>query len=231
MFDFKDETYVVLEFVTIDGYWGGMQTKKNNFEVQSSYPIVIEVGAVKIRGEKIVEHYSTFVGIDGCDEHDLKLDEDSPEFNGITAEHLIGAPSFFDVANYLFEYIRGCTVITKYSKNDSRNPINLLKNYMKNIGYVFNNPVISLNNIITAVKVKDCLDECSNEATRLDCYKIALELENKESYDDMVAGYLDIDPDSARQDSLSRALIMARLFIELTKDKNKLQPIDEEIPF
>ena len=47
----------------------------------------------------------------------------------------------------------------------------------------------------------------------------------------MVADYLDLDIDNIRQDSLSRALIMARLFIELTKDKNKLQPIDEDTPF
>ena len=230
MFDFKKRSYVFLEFVTVDGYYTGIKTKKDKFGVHLTYPTVIEIGAVKIRDGEIIGHYSTFVGIDGCDEHDLKLDEGSSEFNGITAEHLIGAPSFFDAANYLFEYIMGCTVITKYSKNDSRNPINLLKSYMKNIGYVFNNPVISMNNIIAAVKMNGSLAECIDESG-IDCYKLALELENKESYTDMVAGYLDIDLDSTRQDSLSRALIMARLFIKLTKNKNELQPIDEDIPF
>lgn len=231
MFALKEKVYVVLEFVTVDGYFTDIETKKDKQEVNLSFPAIIEMAAVKIKSGEIVEHYSTFVGIDGCNAHDLKFDEDSPELDGISAEHLIGAPSFYDADVRLFEFIMGCTLITKYSKNDSRNPINLLINYMKGTAYVFNNPVVSLNNIITAVKVKDCLQECSDEATGLDCYKIALELENKESYDDMVAGYLDIDPDSARHDSLSRALIMARLFIELIKDKNKLQPIDEEVPF
>lgn len=230
MINFKDKTYVVLEFVTIDGYFSSMQTKKDKFEVHLSYPAVIEVAAVKIKDGKIIEHYSTFVGIDGCDCHDLKL-EDSPEFNGITAEHLIGAPSFFAVSDYLFNYIRGCTVITKFSANDSRNPFNLLKNYMESAAYVFNNPVISVNNIITAVKIKESISECNDEQTGLNCYNLALDLENKESYADMVSHYLDVDIDNIRQDSLSRALIMARLFIELTKDKSQLQPIDEEIPF
>lgn len=231
MFNLKEKSYVVLEFVTVDGYYTDIETKNDKQEVHLSFPAIIEIAAVKINGGKIVEHYSTFVGIDGYDAHDLKFEEESPELDGITAEHLIGAPSFYNVGVRLFEFIMGCTLITKYSKNDSRNPLHIVKKYMEPAGYVFNNPVISLNNIITAVKIMDGLDEYGDEATGLDCYKLALELENKESYDDMVAGYLDIDPDSARQDSLSRALIMARLFIELTKDKNKLQPIDKEIPF
>ena len=231
MYNFKDKTYVVLEFVTIDGYFSAMQTKKHKFEVHLSYPAVIEVAAAKIKDGKIIEHYSTFVGIDGCDAHDLKLEEESPELDGITAEHLIGAPSFFDVADHLFNFIKGCTVITKFSGNDPRNPFNLLKNYMESTGYIFNNPVISLNNIITAVKLKDRLSENNEKPSGLDCYNLALGLENKENYDDMVVDYLDIDIDCARQDSLSRALIMARLFIELTKDKNQLQAVDEEAPF
>ena len=231
MYNFKDKTYVILEFVTIDGYLSSMQTKRNKLEVHLSYPAIIEIAAVKIKDGKIIEHYSTFVGIDGCDAHDLKLEEESPELDGITAEHLIGAPSLFDAADRLFKFIRGCTVITKFSGNDSRNPFNLLKNYMESSGYIFNNPVISLNNIITSVKLKDSLSENDEKPSGLDCYNFALELENKENYDDMVADYLDIDIDNTRQDSLSCALIMARLFIELTKDKNQLQSVDEEIPF
>ena len=102
---------------------------------------------------------------------------------------------------------------------------------MEPAGYVFNNPVLSLNNIITAIQIKDSLSEFPDEKAGIDCFKIALELGNKGSYADMVASYLDIDLDSCRKDSLNRALINARLFIELTKDKNKLQPIDEEVPF
>lgn len=230
MYNFKDKTYVVLEFVTIDGYSSSIQTKRHKLEVHLSYPAIIEVAAVKTKDGKIIEHYSTFVGIDGCDARGLKLEEESPELDGITAEHLIGAPSLFDVADRLFKFIRGCTVITKFSDNDSRNPFNLLKNYMDSTGYIFNNPVISLNNIITAVKLKSLI-ECNDNNTALDCYNFALELENKENYDDMVVDYLDIDIESIRQDSLSRALIMARLFLELTKDKTQLQPVDEESPF
>lgn len=231
MFDFKEKSYVVLEFVTVDGDFTDIETKKDKQKVHLSFPAIIEIAAVKINGGKIVEHYSTFVGLDGCNANDLKFEEDSPEIDGISAEHLIGAPSFYEAGVRLFEFTRGCTLITKYSKNDSRNPIHIVKRYMEPAGYVFNNPVLSLNNIITAIQIKDNLSECKEEQEGLDCYKLALELENKESYDDMVAGYLDIDPDSARQDSLSRALIMARLFIELTKDKNRIQPIDEDIPF
>lgn len=230
MFDLKEKTYVVLEFVTIDGYYTNIETKKDRQQVYLNFPTIIEMAAVKINKGKIVEHYSTFVGIDGYDAHDLKFEEESPEIDGISAEHLIGAPSFYDAAERLFEFTKDCTLITKYSKNDSRNPLHIVKRYMEPAGYVFNNPVLSLNNIITAIQIEDNLSESKEEQAGLDCYRLTLALENKESYDDMVAGYLDIDPDSARQDSLSRALIMARLFIELTKDKNKLQPIDEDTP-
>lgn len=231
MLDFKDKTYVVLEFVTIDGYFCGMQNKRHKAEVHLSYPAVIEVAAVKIKDGRIIEHFSTFVGIDGCDNLDLKFEEDGPMFDGITAEHLIGAPSFFDVAERLFGHIRGSTVITRRSANDSSNPFNLLKNYMESAGYVFNNPVISLNNILAAVELKAALSECKDGVTGLNCYEFALGLESKGRFADTVAQHLDLDIESVRQDSLTRALIMARLFIELTKDKTRLQPIDAEDPF
>ena len=218
MFDLKERSYVILEFVTVDGYYTDIETKKDKQEVYLSFPTIIEMAAVKIKGGKIVEHYATFIGIDGCDVYNLKFDEDSPVFNGISTEHLIGAPSLYDVGIRLFEFTIGCTLITKYSQNDSRNPLHIVKGYIEPAGYIFNNPVISLNNIFTAIQIKDNLNECNNEQSGVDCYKLALSLENK-------------DPDKVRQDSLSRALIMARLFIELTKDKNKLQPIDEEFPF
>lgn len=231
MFDSKEKSYVVLEFVTIDGYYTEIETKKNKQEVHLNFPAIIEMAAVKIENGKIVDHYSTFVGIDGCNANDLKFEEESPELYGITAEHLIGAPSFYDASVRLFEFIRGCALITKFSKNDSRNQLHLIKRYMEPAGYVFNNPVLSLNNIITAIQIKDNLSEFTDEKTGLDYFKIALELENKESFADMVANYLDIDLDSCRQDSLSRALVMARLFIEMSEGQNQLHPIDEQAPF
>ena len=90
MFDLKEKTYVVLEFVTIDGYYTNIETKKDRQQVHLNFPTIIEMAAVKINKGKIVEHYSTFVGIDGCNASDLKFEEESPELDGITAEHLIG---------------------------------------------------------------------------------------------------------------------------------------------
>lgn len=223
MFDLKEKTYVVLEFVTIDGYYTNIETKKDRQQVHLNFPTIIEMAAVKINKGKIVEHYSTFVGIDGCNASDLKFEEESPELDGITAEHLIGAPSFYDAAERLFKFTKDCTLITKYSKNDSRNPLHLIKRYTEPAGYIFNNLVLSINNIITAIKI--------NENAENGAYNLALSLEDKDGYADIVAQYLDVDAESGRQDSLSRALLTARLFIALSNEIPKLKPIDEVAPF
>ncbi len=80
MYDLKDRTYAVLEVGTI-GYYNYIKTKKNKFQVRLNFPTIIEMAAVKIKNGKIVGNYSTFVNIDGCDEYDLKFDND-PEFDG-----------------------------------------------------------------------------------------------------------------------------------------------------
>ncbi len=105
MYDLKDRTYAVLEVVTI-GYYNYIETKKNKFQVRLNFPTIIEMAAVKIKNGKIVGNYSTFVNIDGCDEYDLKFDND-PEFDGITAEHLIGTPSLNAALNDLFNFTEG----------------------------------------------------------------------------------------------------------------------------
>lgn len=223
MFDLKEKPYAVLEFVTIDGYYTDIETKKDRQQVHLNFSTIIEMAAVKIKNGEIKEYFSTFVGIDGCDIHDLKFEEESQELNGITAEHLIGAPSFYDASERLFTFTRGCTLITKYSKNDSRNPLHIINRYMGSAGYIFNNPVISVNNIITAIKIEYNAEN--------DAYNIALSLEDKEGFNDLVAHYLDADAESGRQDSLSRALLTARLIIALLRADNRLNPIDEEATF
>lgn len=230
MYDFKEATYTVLEFVTIDGYYTDIETKKDKIKVHLNFPTIIEMSAVKIKNGKIVDRYSTYVGIDGCNEYDIKLEEESPEICGITAEHLIGAPSLYTALERLFGFTKDCTIITKYAANDFRNPLHIVKKYIEPI-YTFNNPVLSINNIIAAKKIKDSLSNCIDEQDDgVNYYKLALSLEDKESYADMVAEYLDVDIESGRQDSLSRALIMARLFIALSNEQAKLI-LDSETPF
>lgn len=231
MYDLKNKTYVVLEFVTIDGYLTGIETVKDKFDVHLNYPTIIELAAVKIEDGKIIGSYSTFIGIDGCDPHNCTFDSESPELNGITAEHLIGAPSLYDAAERLFDFASGCTIITRFSEKDSRNPFHIIKNYVEPVGYAFNNPIISVNSIITAIKISDEIEEAKAECTKIDAYRLSLSLEYKEGYADLVAHYLDCDAESGRQDSLSRALLIARLFIALLRADNQLKPIDENDPF
>lgn len=226
MYNFKDKTYAVLEFTTIDGYFSNIAMKKEKIELRLNFPAIIEMTAVKIKDGNITEHFSTFVGIDGCNPNDIRLDSESPELYGITAEHLICAPSLTVAAERLFEFTGGCTLITKFAKKDSRNPLHIVKKYMEPEGYVFNNPVVSLNNIIAAIKISENVG-----VSGADAYRLALSLEDKESYNDLVAKHLNCDAEIGRQDSLSRALIMAKLFIELTKKSNELIPIDNEVAF
>lgn len=227
MFDLKEKTYAVLEFVTIDCYYTAIETKNYKQEIHLNFPAIIEIAAVKIKDGKIIEHFSSFVGIDGFDERDLEFEDDSPELDGITAEHLIGAPSIYNVAKRLFEFTRDCTLITKYSEKDFRNPFNIVQMYMKPEGYVFNNPTISVNNIISAIKIREAIEA----GIGTDEYALARFLEDKDSFNDLIAHYLDVDAESGRKDSLSRALITARLLIALTDGTKKLNPIDEPSPF
>ncbi len=231
MFNYKEKTYAVLEFTTIDGFFSSIELKEGKTEVRLGFPTVIEVAAVKISGGKIIGHYSTFIGIDGCNPNDIRLDSDSPELYGITAEHLIGVPSLYDVCDNLLNNVNGCTLITRFPEKDSRNPLHIVKRYMEPAGYVYNNPVVSINNIITAIMIKKILVADRAELSGTDAYCLALSLENKDCYNDLVAQYLDCDAESGRQDCLSRALIMARLFIALSKQPTKLQPVDSEAPF
>ena len=138
-------TYVVLEFAAINGYYD--KTKKYAIIEEN----IVEVAAVKIEDDKISNYYHSFIAIDDCDPHNIALGGVHMPAYYLQAAHLIGAPSFKNVAKKLYEYVDGATLIlhpTFYTET----LFSTFKEKAKEYGYIFNNVAIDIKNVFTAAK-------------------------------------------------------------------------------
>lgn len=94
--DIKKNTFVVFDLET---------TGLNNTGTGGTMDSIIEVGAVKIKGGKICEKFSTFVA------YDKKLPLNIVELTGIDDEMLVGAPSISRVVPDFYKFCDGCLLV------------------------------------------------------------------------------------------------------------------------
>lgn len=95
--------FVVLGFACADDVWG--------LKISPPRPLLLEVAAVKAEMGAITGHFSCFIAPGECDARDINIGMCNPGAYGITEDHLIGAPSFKEVARRVCEFARGCAPI------------------------------------------------------------------------------------------------------------------------
>lgn len=237
MYDLNKQTFVVLEFATVSEFTDNVK----KVDVRLQREAIVEVAAVKIKKGKIQRHYHSFVAIDGYDAQNIDFGDGNFGSYNLNAEHLIGAPSFKDVADRLHNFIDDSLLIVNSLSLNRYNQFFLFKDYAQSLGHCFNNPTISLSNVLTASRLQKAVKENGVKFENASVLQIAQMLAyNKPTWADIFADYdIFFNPDSnedydkGRNDPLSWALSFAKLFIVLEDwgAETALEPIDEEAPF
>lgn len=117
------QSVVSQDFVVFDLETTGL----NNSPATGSMDRIIEVGAVKIKGGKIVEKFSSFVA---CP---TKLSAEIVKLTGITDEMLTGAPEIADVVADFYKFSADCALVGHNVQFDYK----FMHYYGEKEGYLF----------------------------------------------------------------------------------------------
>ena len=231
MEDFKNKSYVIMGFATIDGFYDKIKRRV----VRLAKEEIIEVSAVKIKKGKIKEYFNSFVSIEGYDAHDIEFDDFRINSYYADAVHLIGAPNFEYIAKRLFDFI-GQSIIVNTSFI-TKEAFKIFKEKAQSLGYVFNNNTLDIDDIYTAKILKDMIEESSEKFENLTVLQLAQKMKTDKNIWTEIFADNDIffDPDSneddfkGRNDPLSWALAFARFFIKLSDCEGEAMDIDESM--
>ena len=239
MYDLDHKTYVVLHFAAVDDF----HDRSKNIHVHLNREEIIEVAAVKIKEGEIQGHFHSFIAIDGYDAHDLDFEDNRVSAYYAEAEHLIGAPSFIEVAERLKRYIGDSILVIRHSSFLSGSLFSVFQEKAQSRGFLLNNPTVNISNLLTAARLKNSLEESGDRFEDVSLVKLAQMLEyRKEKWADIFADYdIFFNPDSkdfldrGRNDPLSWALAFARFFIALndseTPEQGASDSNSEDFPF
>mgnify|MGYP001623953544 FL=1 len=222
MYNLKKNTYVVVEFTEINGHFSGIYDSRTKQDLSFASSPIVEIAAVKIQKGEISEHYTNFIGLDGVQAKNLCEEMSSLTDKGITPTHLIGAPSLEETVRKLYDFTRDCIILVQYKTPFFNTPFDTFQLYARSFGYVFNNPVFGILDIVQAAKLKKAFKE--KDIDYRDVLRVA------ENIEQMIAGWQDIfaeyeiffapfsnDPcNRGRNDPLSWAIAFARLFLAIT---------------
>lgn len=231
MEDFKNKSYVIMGFATIDGFYDKIKKRV----VRLAKEEIIEVSAVKIEKGKIKEYFNSFVSIDGYDAHNIEFEGFRQLSYYADALHLIGAPNFEYIAKRLFDFVGQSIIInTVFTSNEA---FKIFKEKAQSFGYVFNNPTSDIDDIYTAKILKDMIEESSEKFENLTVLQLAQKMKTDKNIWTEIFADNDIffDPDSevnelkGRNDPLSWALAFARFFIKINDCEEDTTDIGESI--
>ena len=114
------------DFVVFDLETTGL----NNTPASGAMDRIIEVGAVKIKGGRIEEKFSTFVSCPN------RLPENIVSLTGIKDEMLVGAPPVEDVIADFYKFTAGCALVAHNMNFDYK----FIRHYGEEAGFVFDQP-------------------------------------------------------------------------------------------
>lgn len=242
MYNLKKNTYVVVEFTVLDGGITDIYESKIKKGLHFGSSLLIEIAAVKIKRGKISEHYTNFIGIDGLQAENLSNQGDSDmSYYGLTPAHLIGAPSLQETVEKFYRFAQNCTILVMRKAASYNTAFDIFQSYAKSFGYVFNNPVLSMLDIVQAAKLKELIDDKGKNIDYRDILQIAENLNYTGFWPDIFAEYdIFFNPDSkdsfdkGRNDPLSWAIAFAQLFIAIADfEDDMLEEIkdDNTCPF
>lgn len=231
MEDFKNKSYVIMGFATIDGFYDKIKRRVVNLAKDE----IIEVSAVKIENGKLKEYFNSFISIDGYDAHNIEFEGFRQLSYYADALHLIGAPNFEYIAKRLFDFIGQSIIInTVFTSNEA---FKIFKEKAQSFGFVFNNPTLDIDDIYTAKILKDMIEESGEKFESLTILQLAQKMKTDKNIWTEIFADNDIffDPDSevnelkGRNDPLSWALAFARFFIKLSDCEGEAMDIDESM--
>ncbi len=233
MYDINKQCFVVLTFATVSE----LHDLANDIDVMLQCAAIVEIAAVKIEKGVICGHYHSFVGIDGYNARDIQFDCGNYGAYGIRAEHLIGAPALKEVISRLYSYIGGSTLLVQSTSINTRNPFTVFKDSAKSYGYCFNNPTIELKNISAAARLQSAVQSSGADLREASILHTANMLADKsETWIDIFAEYgIYFDPQNAdmslrdRNDSLSWALMFAKLFVAIVQNEEQEELAIEQV--
>lgn len=231
MEDFKNKSYVIMGFATIDGFYDKIKRKVVNLAKDE----IIEVSAVKIENGKLKEYFNSFISIDGYDAHNIEFEGFRQLSYYADALHLIGAPNFEYISKRLFDFI-GQSIIVNTSFI-TKEAFKIFKEKAQSLGYVFNNNTLDIDDIYTAKILKDMIEESSEKFENLTVLQLAQKMKTDKNIWTEIFADNDIffDPDSneddfkGRNDPLSWALAFASFFIKLSDCEGEAMDIGESI--
>lgn len=235
----KNEKFTVLTFSTVERIWNSLKDEDVNFEQEK----IIEVAAVKIKNGKIEKHFSSFVGLEGYDAHDIYFRDWNFNLNKARAEHLIGAPMLREVARTIKAFVGEDTIILRGDGEDEDHPYHIFTRNAQQYGILFDNEIVDIGLIYDAVRLQDKLEDRGlkfEEATPIEVAQMLAPI-----YDNWKDAFfysdVDFDPsDDAymqdRDDPLSWALAFAKFLIKMLELDKKYEwkvydADDEDIPF
>ncbi len=237
MYDLKKQTFVALTFATVREIVDNGEKNAIHFLRREE---IIEVAAVKIKRGKIEGHFHSFIAIDGMNAHNLSFGDCNFGSCRAIPELLIGAPSFDKVMEKLSDYI-GDSILLDIQSASPIHPLQLFKDKANSLGYLINNPTVSMWQVLQAKVLQDRVLASDRKFENLDVLQIAQMLTvNKDFWPDIFEEYeIDFDPESkesyneGRDDPLSWALIFAKFFIKLVgrESDTAIDPLDDDCPF
>lgn len=241
MYNSKKNSYVMVEFTVLDWVSSDLLDNKIKERLNFTCPPIVEIAAVKIQNGKICEHYTNFIGLDGLNAENLSDDGDCMSHFGITPAHLIGAPSLKNAVEKFYNFTQDCIILVRHKTASYNTPFDIFQMYAKSFGYIFNNPVFGMTNIVQAAKIKEMFEDKEQNIDYTDILCIAKNLGHAHFWTDTFADYdIFFNPDSkesfdkGRNDPLSWAIAFARLFIAITDfENNAIEEIkdDNACPF
>lgn len=238
MSGFDKQDFAVLNFGVATEFYD----LKSDKIVELQQPAIVEVVAIKVRNEAICGHFHSFVAIEGYDAFDIEFQDGNITAYNLKAEHLIGAPSFDEVANNLKQYIGNDALIVNSLTATPLNPFYIFKKCAKKCGYRFDNQAYALGDILSASRVQQELADNGAKFENLNTLQIAKILsENKSTWAEVFCDYnIVFNPqsddycDKDRNDTLSWAIAFAKLFIALIDWHNITEQEvydDKDFPF
>ena len=227
MCSLKKNTYVTVEFTVLDRIFGDLYDGAGKNGLSFTFAPIAEIAAVKIQNGKICEHYTNFIGLNGLNAENLSDVGGCMSHFGITPAHLTGAPSLKEAVEKFFDFTRDCVILVRHKTFSYNTPFDIFQMYARSFGYVFNNPVFGMTDIVRAAKIKEMFDDKERNIARADILRIAEDLDHTSFWTDTFADHdIFFDPDGkgasdkSRNDPLSWAIAFARLFIAIADLEN-----------
>ena len=222
MTNWKEKDYVVLEFSTIGDLW--FRDAKRRF-MQFERESIIEVAAVKIEKGAITKHYTSFVGIEDFDANDYDFGDFNLNAKGITNLHLIGAPKFERVCDELHKFTRDCVLAVGTLSDSPYDDFVIFKESAMNYGYVFNQPVISINDLLFAAELRDRVGDKTFNLEEMTLPEITAFFKRKKAWGELLAErdiyIFDEETLELKGNKLTYALAHAQLLISLINEEEE----------